>query len=402
MDSPDRDQLHALRDRLTVFRERILADLIQLAQMRTPSGQEGARVRFLRDRLTQGGVPNVGQDEVGNAVGVIPGLEQIRSIMIVAHLDSALTTETDVNVTIKDDRAVGAGISGTPLSTAMLCVLPEVLEHLGIRLKSTLVLLGSVSSRGQSDKNGLNRHLTHTELKPDVGLVLEGLPLGKVNCFSIGSVRGNIHVNTEGRVHIGYGAESALVVVTRIVNRMLEIAVPRRPYTEIRLGRLRAGYSHDIEPDEAILGFEVVSYDEGIMQSVLERIQDAIAEMASRYQATVDLDVFHSRSAGGLSFTHPLVKHARAVLEALDVEPVQNHTAGELSHFISRDIPALTLGISKGKRNLASNDYVLIEPLYAGLAQLVGLLQEIDTGNCDADVDYATPAAGPSNVPIGN
>ncbi|MFW5830429.1 MAG: hypothetical protein ACOCXA_09240 [Planctomycetota bacterium] len=400
MDASGRKRLQDLRERATVFRERFLADLIQLAQMRTPSGQEAARVRFLRDRMTQSGVPNVGQDEAGNAVGVIPGTEPTRTVMLVAHLDSALTTETDVNVTIKDDRAVGAGISGTPLASSMLCLLPEVLDALHIRLKSNLVLLGSVASRGSATANGLNRHLEHTELKPDIGLVLEGLPLGKVNCFSIGSMRGNITVNTEARPQFGYGAESALVVVTRIVNRMLEIAVPRRPYTEIRLGRLRAGYSHDIEPDEASLGFEVVSYDENIMQAVLERIRDATAEMASRYQANVDLDIFHSRSAGGLSFTHPLVKRARSVLEALEVEPVQNHTAGELTHFISRSIPALSLGLSHGKRNLQSSDYVLIEPLFTGIAQIVGLLQEIDEGACDADASFATSATAIPNVPL--
>ena len=47
-------------------------------------------------------------------------------------------------------------------------------------------------------------------------------------------------------------------------------------------------------------------------------------------------------------------------------------------------IPAVTLGLTLGEKNLENEpDYVLIEPILTGLAQLLGVVLEIDRGACD-------------------
>ncbi|MFW5692797.1 MAG: hypothetical protein ACOCWL_01140, partial [Thermoguttaceae bacterium] len=58
----------------------------------------------------------------------------------------------------------------------------------------------------------------------------------------------------------------------------------------------------------------------------------------------------------------------------------------ELSEFIARGIPAVTLGISRGERSrMKGTDYVLIEPILTGVAQLVGAILAIDRGACDEE-----------------
>ena len=70
--------------------------------------------------------------------------------------------------------------------------------------------------------------------------------------------------------------------------------------------------------------------------------------------------------------------------DQLIVEPDQGHSPSELSELIARNIPAVTLGITHGtKSHKAAPDYVLIDPILTGVAQLVGVILAIDEGVCD-------------------
>ncbi|NRA38216.1 MAG: hypothetical protein HRU15_08760, partial [Planctomycetes bacterium] len=258
-------------------------------------------------------------------------------------------------------------------------------KELGIELQSNLILLGSVKSHARGNHEGLNFYLDNARKKPDYGLVLEALPLGKLNHFSIGTLRGDLSVDVSsntGEKRL-YDAESALVVMTSVINRIMRIPLPRKPYSVIRLGKLNAGMSYDIEPDHAELGFEVVSYDEDIIEGVQKEIASIISEMSARYDVKINVDYFLSRQPGGLEFGHPLVQASLETMRILDIEPIQAHIASELSNFIARDIPALTLGLTTGKHRLKPDDYVDIDPIFRGIAQLIGVLLAIDGGACD-------------------
>ena len=71
-------------------------------------------------------------------------------------------------------------------------------------------------------------------------------------------------------------------------------------------------------------------------------------------------------------------------MRELEVEPDQGHSPSELSQLITRRIPAVTLGITRGARGRRKErDYVLIDPILAGVAQVVGTVLAIDKGACD-------------------
>ena len=71
-------------------------------------------------------------------------------------------------------------------------------------------------------------------------------------------------------------------------------------------------------------------------------------------------------------------------MRQLGIEPDQGHSPSELSELISRDIPAVTLGLTTGRKS-AKNEpgHVFIDPLFLGIAQLIGVIVAIDRGECD-------------------
>ena len=106
------------------------------------------------------------------------------------------------------------------------------------------------------------------------------------------------------------------MVLNHIINRILGIAMPSRPYTVIRMGKMRAGVAYDVEPDHAELGLEIVSHaDEMIDQHPAARSRTIVAEMSARHAVDANLDVFFRTRAGGIPFAHPLVTSVLEVMQ---------------------------------------------------------------------------------------
>ena len=62
----------------------------------------------------------------------------------------------------------------------------------------------------------------------------------------------------------------------------------------------------------------------------------------------------------------------------LGVEPMIGPSTSEVSAFIDKQVPALTLGITQVERLNQVDEELEIAPMYTGVAQVVALLLAID------------------------
>ncbi len=380
-----RDTVAELPNALAPLREEFLANLVMLGQIPAPTGEESERVRFILDRFLESGLSEAGEDEAGNAVGEIPGTTGTRRIMLVAHLDTIVPSNVDHNVQVQTDRILGPGISDNSLGASVLSMIPLCLSQLNIKLASDLKLVATVKSLHRGNHAGFKFHLDHMPEPVDVGICLEGVQLGRLDYFSIGTLRGDITCDVRPVQSRSYGSESAIAVLNRIINQLLNIEIPQRPFTRINIGKLRAGVSYDIEPDHADLGFEVISHSDEMIARLQKRIEDIVNEVSARHAVEAKLDCFFRREAGGIPFSHPLVQAVLGVMQTLGIEPDQGHSPSELSEFIARGIPAVTIGLTTGEKNRKEPDQIMIEPLLTGIAQLIGSLLAIDAGVCEEE-----------------
>lgn len=375
-----------LPEALKPLRERILSNLTMLARLPAPTGREQDRVQFLLDRFLEAGLTDATTDELGNAVGRIRGRRGNRTILVVSHLDDIVRPGVEHEVIVRADRVIGPGVSDNAMGAAVVAMLPTILEHLNIELNSNLVLLGSILSLERGNHRGIRSFLDQYPDDIHFGICVEGIELGRLDFFSIATARADLvcQVRNGGDHSRGYGSESALVVLNQIINRILGIPIPVRPYTIIRMGKLRAGVSYDTEPTRALLGLEIVSHDDEQVDRIIREMEAICFEMSARHPVEAKLDVFFRTRAGGIPFGHRLVTTSIEVMRKLGIEPDQKHTPSEVSEMIARDIPAITLGITRGRKHQRPKpDYVLIEPILRGVAQLVGVILAIDSGACD-------------------
>jgi hypothetical protein len=117
-----------------------------------------------------------------------------------------------------------------------------------------------------------------------------------------------------------------------------------------------------------------------MVQDINQKINDIVDETSTRSVDSIGLDIFAESQPGGIPLSHPLVKRAGQIMERLEIESWPGPSTSELSAFIDREIPAITLGISHGSNVREDGEAIQIDPIYKGVAQIIGTLQAIDEG----------------------
>lgn len=376
--------LPMLPEQLGIIQETLIANLIMLSEIPSPTFEEAARIKLLLQRFVECGLQNVSTDEAGNGVGIIQGTAPERNILLVAHADTVYTEKADHTLSVLSDEIIGPGVADNSLGMAVLATLPDILERLNIQLESNLVLLSSTKGLGSGNLDGLRFFMDNNTIPFDAGICIEGAQLGRLSYTAEGMFRGVITCRTpEDFDWQRAGQNSAIIALNDVINRILEIPIPRRPRTSIVLGAIRGGKSYNIMATQSSLRFEVRSESAEMVDSIRERINEIIAHATAAHNAVFDFKVVSSREPGGIDIGHPLVKNCRRIMDTLQLQTTIRPSMSEVSELISRGLPAVTLGITEASNLHDLNETIRIKPIYTGLAQLLAVLLAIDGGFCN-------------------
>jgi hypothetical protein len=120
-----------------------------------------------------------------------------------------------------------------------------------------------------------------------------------------------------------------------------------------------------------------------MVKSIYSNLKDIVDGIAHENEVGLDMKTISNLKAARLKFNHPLVKNTVEVLKVLGIKPVSKSTESASSIFLSRKIPTVTLGITHGENAYSHNATMEIEPMFKGIAQIIGVLKAIDSGICD-------------------
>ena len=375
----EQPDLNKLREQLQDYKETILANLVMAGEIPAPTFSEQRRIEFLINRFRASAVSEISTDEAGNAIGILKGTEGKRAILVNAHADTVFSAKTDHTLEVASDSISGPGVADNSLGLAVLASLPQILEELGFRFHNDIILLGGVKSLGRGNLDGIRFFLDHQPFDIAAGLCIEGIQLGRLSYTSIGMFRGEITCTVpESYDWSRFGEASAVLTLNAIINKINDIRIPKRPRTGIVMGKIEGGSSFNTLAKEASLGFEVRSESDDVVTSVENTFRNIAVEVGSKTGDEVHLDIFAHRKAGGIPFEHPIVEQARNVMLELDIEPRLAPSTSELAAFIDHQIPALTLGITKGEQTHDQVESIRIHPIFRGVAQIIGTLINID------------------------
>ena len=382
---------HYIKNLPAVFRtikslkETIITNIVLMGQIPAVTFHEKDRSQAFLRRLASFQVDECTTDDYSNPVGIIRGSsDQKPPIFLVAHMDTIFGDDIDHNYTVKKDTIQGAGILDNSVGIGVLLSLPVILDALEFRFESDIVLAGVIQSIGRGNLRGI-RHLLKTWATPIRGAVcIEGVELGRLDYYANGMVRGEINCRVPiARVRSDASRPNAILMLNEAINQMLRLRLPQKPKANIVFGKISGGFKHGKDAYDANLGFEIQSDSDKMVKSLFRDIKDIVDGLDHENDIEMNIKTISNTSASRLKYNHPLVKSAAEIMKKLDLEPVSHHSESELSIFLSRQIPAITLGVTKGQNYHIKNSKMLIKPMFKGIAQIIGVLMAIDKGVCD-------------------
>ncbi len=383
------DILHSLgeiEEKTKNLKEILLANLVMIGEIPAPTFGEDKRIDFLLNRFKEAEITNNSVDEVGNGIGILEGEEGNGNILVVAHADTVFGSKIDHTIQVQPDTVTGPGVADNSLGLAVLATIPTFLEKFDIKLDKNLILMGASRSLGRGNLEGLRFFLSNFEKEIQAGIGIEGVELGRLSHTSIGMKRGEVTCSVPEEYDWSrFGDASAILTINEVINRINEIRLPQRPRTSIVMGSIEGGTSFNTTALSAKLQFEIRSESSEMVQDIHQVMQEIVSEVSARSGDSISLDIFAQREPGGIPFSHPLIRHTRSIMDQLEIEPRPGPSTSELSTFIDRNIPAITLGLTHGDYVHEKNESIEIEPIYTGIAQVIGTLLAIDGGFCEED-----------------
>jgi acetylornithine deacetylase/succinyl-diaminopimelate desuccinylase-like protein len=174
-------------------------------------------------------------------------------------------------------------------------------------------------------------------------------------------------------------AENAMIIMHRVMRRILEIPIPQEPRTSVILGSLHAGKTFNRPPELARLKLEIRSEEPGKAREIRHQIADILEEISAETASECTISFPALRKPGGIPFNHPLVVAAREVHDELELKTTSGPSYSDLSILIEHQITALTLGLTTATNLNEPNEAVALPPLIDGLAQVLAMIERIDT-----------------------
>ena len=371
----------AIRD----IRETIIANIVFLGQIPAPTFHEKRRAIKFMDRLLENDVDECTTDGYQNPIGIIRGKQsELPPIMIVAHLDTTFSKDIDHNYTISETTIRGPGILDNAAGVGVLASLPAIFKQLDLTFQSDIILAGVIQSLGRGNQRGM-RHLVKTWPTPIRGAIcIEGIELGRLSYYSEGMIRCDITCHIVADKGIEYRFKpNAILVLHELINQIMAIRLPQKPRSRIIIGKIEGGLKHGMIALDATLGLEIQSDSVKMVKTIFEDIKDMVTGISHEFGVRMKLETISTVTASRLRYNHPLVKAAGQVMQTLGIDTVGEPSESELSILLSKKIPAVTLGLTYGENYHQPKSQLEIEPMFKGIAQVIGVLQAIDSGVCD-------------------
>lgn len=355
--------------------ERVLDLAIQIQQIPAPTFNETQRAQYVQQLFLRENLSDVKIDEMSNVFARIPGSGDAPPVVVSAHSDTVFPQETDLSIQRETHRLHGPGIGDNSLGVAGLFGLIWMLRQENIELPGDLWLAANVGEEGLGDLCGMRAVVDHFGEAPLAYISLEGMALGHIYHQGLGVQRYRITINTPGgHSWADYGTPSAIHELGKLIKELSQLDLPTQPRTSLNVGVIEGGMSVNTIAAQASLELDLRSEEPEALQTLIQQVE-TLVEQANQPEVQVIAEIIGQRPAGQILKQHPLVQMATQALQSQKLQAQYLIGSTDANIPLSRNLPAITIGLTIGDGAHTMDEYILTEPLAKGLAQLLEIVQ---------------------------
>ena len=356
---------------------RIVSDAMLLNEIPSPTDHEAARTGYVLQRLGEFGYANCSLDQFGNVTAIVPAREAMEEhVLLFADIRCEDYSPIDSMARLEPGRVVGKGIAESSIGAAGLLVLAEYLARNQIQYDRPVIFLFTSFDPGEREAQPLELFLQSWKNRVRFAAHVRGLDLGRVEDTPLGTCKLSIRIRTEEREVVRrQQAVSAIRVIASAANRLGSIRWDSENDTFLNIARVDAGVGFGWHAAEGVLELEVFSPSAGALDMARKAVEATIRSSSEELGASVDIAVKAFLPPGDPQINAGLNAIVRGVHERLYIKPRLVSLPGYASFLNSLGIPAVTLGITAGKKTF-TEEYVETRPLETGFLQLLAFLDD--------------------------
>jgi acetylornithine deacetylase/succinyl-diaminopimelate desuccinylase-like protein len=351
---------------------------VTIQQIPAPTFAEEARADFIYRRFHEEGLSDISRDGTGNVYACLPGFSPSLPIVITAHLDTVFPAGTSLETKRQADRISGPGIGDNAIGLAGLIGLLWSIRKSSTCLDNDLWLVANVGEEGLGDLRGMRAVVDRFGEKTRGYIILEGMALGQIYHRGLGVQRYLIKINTQGgHSWVNYGQPSAVHELLRVGNQLLDLALPTLPRTTLNIGVIDGGLSVNTIAPEAWVEIDLRSEDYQALVDLSTKVE-SIVRSSNKPGIRTHVKLIGERPVGEIPVDHPLVQLASHALKEVGIQPRYNIGSTDANVPLSRGLPAVCLGLTKGSGAHTIEEFIHTRPLSQGLHQLHLVVEGLD------------------------
>lgn len=345
-------------------------------QVPAPTFHEGRRAAYLQAEFERLGMPQVERDDAGNVLARWPGGGE-KCLVVSAHLDTVHSSQAELPLDRTESRITGPGVADNSTGLAVLLALARHLVTSRPVFPGDIWLAANVGEEGLGNLAGMRALVDRLGGQARAYVVLEGLGLGQVCHRGLGVKRLQVTADTAGgHSWVDYGTPSAIHELVKIAARLDGLPLPQRPRSSLNIGVIHGGTSINTIASRAYFQLDLRAEDQKTLLKLSDKVMAAI-QSGGAEGVKISVESIGMRPAGEIPADHPLVRLALTLLDELHAPSALEIGSTDANYPLSRGYPAICLGLTRGNFPHTPREFIEIEPLKTGLAQLLLLLDRI-------------------------
>ncbi len=356
--------------------KRLLDLAIEIQQIPAPTFAEGPRAEFVRDLFSKENLEDVSMDSLGNVFARLQGKQKkARPLIVSAHTDTVFPAGTKLQIREEAERVFGPGIGDNSIGVAALFGILWGIRERRVAIKHDVWFVANVGEEGLGDLRGMRGVVERFGADVTGYLILEGLALGHVYHRAIGVRRYRITARTRGgHSWSDYGNPSAVHELAALVTELTKLRLPADPRTTMNVGTIQGGTGVNVLAAEARCELDLRSESPAVLSKTVSKVEDIILHW-NHEGVKIQAEVIGERPAGEIPADHPLVQIAVSCLREQGVDTSLTSGSTDANVPLSRNIPAVVLGITTGGGAHTLNEYIDTKPIEQGLESLIRFVE---------------------------
>jgi hypothetical protein len=381
---------HAPRKPRFPLADRLLTDALMLAEIPSPTKQEGQRSFFVLERLRSLGLSPL-LDETGTILTRVDAeeLANLPPLLLFTNLGSGRWHPLESLSRLDAENARGAGLADS-LGAAALLSVAEGISAGRLETGRELILLFAANSFDKAEGDIFQPVTENEANRPVAAIGVRGLSLGIIvnNARGIYRMKITLSLDTgkgEGEEAKPKKAEtrvvpgsSGLVVETLLdtAHKLAGITWDSEGTTKLYIRHIEAATTFGHIPSEGLLEIELESSDGARLDMAINTVKATVENAAASPELKTEVLITSFIPVGDASVNDTLMKTVAGIMKDQRIK-VQEENGADIAACLSvRGIPALSLGIASGREGMV-RDTIEIDSIERGRVLLEALINHL-------------------------